>query len=131
IGMFIYCDPPYYGRYVDYYNGWTEQDEELLFQLLSETKAKFILSTWHHNDWRENEMITKFWNKFNIFTKDHFYHNGGNIENRRTIVEALICNFDTDDFQLHNHGLAEKIKARQLTFQLLDEETQHPTITNR
>ena len=45
----IYCDPPYFGRYVDYYNGWTEQDEELLFELLSATKAKFILSTWHHN----------------------------------------------------------------------------------
>lgn len=27
----IYCDPPYYGRYVDYYNGWSEKDEELLF----------------------------------------------------------------------------------------------------
>jgi DNA adenine methylase len=68
----IYCDPPYYGRHVDYYNGWTEQDEELLFHLLSETKAKFILSTWHHNDWRENEMINKFWSRFNIVTKDHF-----------------------------------------------------------
>jgi DNA adenine methylase len=91
----IYCDPPYYGRHVDYYNGWTETDEELLFHLLTETKAKFILSTWHHNDWRKNEMIEKFWNKFNIVTKDHFYHNGGKIENRRTIVEALVCNFDT------------------------------------
>lgn len=110
----IYCDPPYYGRHVDYYNGWTEQDEELLFNLLSETKAKFILSTWHHNDWRENEMINKFWNKFNIVTKDHFYHNGGSIENRRTVVEALVCNFDTDDFTTHNHGLTEKINLEQL-----------------
>ena len=24
-GDLIYCDPPYYGRYVDYYNGWTEK----------------------------------------------------------------------------------------------------------
>lgn len=106
----LYCDPPYYGRHVDYYNGWTEQDEELLFDLLSKTKAKFILSTWHHNDWRENEMINKFWSKFNIVTKDHFYHNGGNIENRRTIVEALVCNFDTDNFAQHNHGLTAKPK---------------------
>lgn len=110
----IYCDPPYYGRHIDYYNGWTEQDEELLFNLLSETKAKFILSTWHHNDWRENEMINKFWGKFNIVTKDHFYHNGGNIENRRTVVEALVCNFDINNFALHNHGLAEKLNAEQL-----------------
>jgi len=115
----IYCDPPYYGRYVDYYNGWTEQDEECLFNLLSETKAKFILSTWHHNDWRENDMISKFWNKFNIVTKDHFYHSGGNIENRRTIVEALVCNFSLDNIQEHNHGQKEKVKTEQLTLQLV------------
>jgi DNA adenine methylase len=115
----IYCDPPYYGRYVDYYNGWTEQDEELLFNLLSATKAKFILSTWHHNDWRENDMINKFWNKFNIVTKDHFYHSGGNIENRRTIVEALVCNFSLDNIQEHNHGQKEKTKTEQLTLQLI------------
>lgn len=116
---FIYCDPPYYGRYVDYYNGWTEQDEGLLFTLLSETKAKFILSTWHHNDWRENDMIAKFWNKFNIVTKDHFYHSGGSIENRKTVVEALVCNFDIDHIQGHNHGLKEKDKTEQLTLELV------------
>jgi DNA adenine methylase len=110
----IYCDPPYYGRYVDYYNGWTEQDEELLFNLLSKTKAKFILSTWHHNDWRENEMVTRFWNKFNIVTKDHFYHSGGNIENRRTIVEALVCNFSLDHIKEHNHGVKGKVTALPL-----------------
>jgi DNA adenine methylase len=114
----IYCDPPYYGRHVDYYNGWTEKDEELLFNLLNQTKAKFILSTWHHNDWRENEMVNKFWSKFNIVTKDHFYHNGGNIENRRTVVEALVCNFDTSKFTQHNHGLVEKIRTEQLVLDL-------------
>lgn len=112
----LYCDPPYFGRNVDYYNGWTEQDEELLFRLLSETKSKFILSTWHHNDWRQNEMINKFWGKFNIVTKDHFYHNGGNIENRRTVVEALVCNFETKQFAQHNHGLIVKQKVEQLSF---------------
>lgn len=111
----IYCDPPYYGRYVDYYNGWTEKDEELLFNLLRETKAKFILSTWHHNDWRENEMINKFWNKFNIVTKDHFYHSGGNIENRRTVVEALVCNFEIDHIEQHNHEMIKKTKKKQLS----------------
>lgn len=110
----IYCDPPYYGRYVDYYNGWTEQDEELLFNLLSKTKAKFILSTWHHNNWRENDMVKKFWNKFNVVTKDHFYHSGGNIENRRTVVEALVCNFEINHIQQHNHGVVVK-KQEMLT----------------
>ncbi|MDR2147271.1 MAG: Dam family site-specific DNA-(adenine-N6)-methyltransferase [Tannerella sp.] len=114
----IYCDPPYFGRHVDYYNGWTEKDEEILFHLLSETKAKFILSTWHHNDWRENEMIKKYWGKFNILTKDHFYHNGGNVENRREVVEALVCNFDVNGFEPHNHGTKEKIQDTQLELNL-------------
>lgn len=116
----IYCDPPYYGRHVDYYNGWTEQDEELLYTLLSNTKAKFILSTWHHNDWRENEMIKKFWNKFNILTKDHFYHTGGKIENRKNIVEALVCNFETTNFDTHNHSSKNKHSINQLLLEWID-----------
>ncbi|HXH19154.1 MAG TPA: DNA adenine methylase, partial [Chitinophagales bacterium] len=109
----IYCDPPYFGRYVDYYNGWTEKDEELLFNLLRETPAKFILSTWHHNSYRDNEMIKKFWNRFNFITRDHFYHSGGKIENRNSIVEALVFNFDADVGK-HNHIQEAKGKKSQL-----------------
>ncbi|MDR0370284.1 MAG: Dam family site-specific DNA-(adenine-N6)-methyltransferase [Prevotellaceae bacterium] len=109
----IYCDPPYYGRHVDYYNGWTEKDEDTLFNLLSETSAKFVLSTWHHNDYRENNMIKKYWDKFNVLTKDHFYHNGANLENRREIVEALVCNFDTSDLAQHNHDVKKTTIIKQ------------------
>jgi DNA adenine methylase len=115
----IYCDPPYYGRHTDYYNGWTEKDEANLFHLLSETKARFVLSTWHHNDFRENEMITKYWNKFNIITKDHFYHNGANLENRREVVEALVCNFDIDGLEKHNHGVTAKVRQLNLEIEYL------------
>ncbi|WP_418982525.1 DNA adenine methylase [Alistipes sp.] len=90
----IYCDPPYYGRSTDYYNGWSLENEERLFNLLNNTPAKFILSTWHHNDYRENEMIERFWGNFKIVMQDHFYHSGGKIENRKAVVEALVCNFD-------------------------------------
>lgn len=93
-GDLIYCDPPYYGRYVDYYNGWTEEDEEQLFNALSNTRAKFILSTWHHNEYRSNDMLDKFWNKFNVKTKEHFYHSGAKVENRHSMIEALVFNFD-------------------------------------
>ena len=103
----IYCDPPYIGRYVDYYSGWNEDDEHRLFELLSATKAKFILSTWHHNDYRKNEMVQKYWSHFNIVTRDHFYHSGGRIENRRAIVEALVYNFPAN-IQKHNHGIVPK-----------------------
>jgi len=89
----IYCDPPYIGRYVDYYCGWSEDDERRLFRLLSDTPARFILSTWHHNDFRSNPFIDSLWKDFNIVTHDHFYHSGGKLENRRSVVEALVFNF--------------------------------------
>jgi len=103
-GDLIYCDPPYAGRYVDYFSGWTDKDEHDLFELLLKSNAKFILSSWHHNDYRKNEMIDLYWNKFNIVTRDHFYHSGAKEENRKSIVEALVFNFDSD-LQKHNHGL--------------------------
>ena len=68
-------------------------DEKDLFELLSKTKAGFILSAWHHNDYRKNENIEKYWNKFNIITKDHFYFAGEKEENRNPVVEALIYNY--------------------------------------
>lgn len=107
----IYCDPPYIGRYVDYYNGWSEKDEFLLMELLLKTKARFILSTWHHNDYRKNDMIAYYSRNFNLVTRDHFYHSGGKIENRRSIVEALVFNFDSD-IQKHNHDVV--LKPEQL-----------------
>ncbi len=103
----IYCDPPYHGRYVDYYNGWSDEDEYDLFNSLNSTKAKFILSTWHHNDFRENTMIKKLWDKFNIITKEHFYHSGGKIENRNSIVEALVYNFEANVIK-HDYELKPK-----------------------
>lgn len=90
----IYCDPPYFGRYVDYYNGWTEENEMALFEALSSTPARFILSTWHHNDFRDNEMLKRYWSRFNVITKEHFYHSGGKIENRHSMIEALVFNFE-------------------------------------
>lgn len=108
-GDIIYCDPPYFGRYVDYYNGWTEQDEHELFEALSHTRAKFILSTWHHNDFRPNEMIERYWNRFNVTTREHFYHGGGHIENRHAIVEALVFNFE-----LQEKAEAEPVRQLEL-----------------
>lgn len=90
---FIYCDPPYIDRHSDYFNKWIEQDEFNLFDLLNETEAKFILSTWHNNQYRENKYISLLWKKFSISTKNHFYHVGAIEENRHPMVEALIYNF--------------------------------------
>ena len=90
---FIYCDPPYAGRYTDYYSGWSEKDEYDLFELLKKTKAKFILSSWHHNDFRYNDNIKKYEETFHIITQEHFYHAGAKEKNRKSIVEALVMNY--------------------------------------
>ena len=89
----IYCDPPYIDRHVDYYNGWNEADEDKLNQLLDDFEGKFILSTWHSNKYRENEYLKSIWKKFNIVTKEHFYHLGGSENNRSSMLEALVLNY--------------------------------------
>jgi DNA adenine methylase len=89
----IYADPPYIERHVDYFNSWDISHEEELFRLLSAVDGKFILSTWHHNDFRANDFIEKLWKDFHILTKDHFYHVGGSEENRNPMVEALVTNY--------------------------------------
>jgi len=91
---FIYCDPPYIGRHTDYYNNWIDEHEVELHRLLSETKANFILSTWHSNQHRENEYITSHWSDFFIITKEHFYHVGASEKNRKPMLEALVTNYD-------------------------------------
>jgi DNA adenine methylase len=90
----LYCDPPYIDRYVDYYNGWNKKNENKLNQLLEQFKGKFILSTWHSNKYRKNEYLNTIWKKFNLVTKEHFYHLGGSENNRNSMLEALILNHE-------------------------------------
>jgi len=89
----IYCDPPYLGRHVDYFDSWTESDEQKLFDALSATKARFILSTWHSNQYRMNETLGTLWKRFHLVTQEHFYHVGAKESNRNPMLEALIMNF--------------------------------------
>ena len=92
---FIYCDPPYAGRHTDYFNTWSRADEKLLCQNLKATNARFILSTWHSNEHRENPAISTLWSEFNVITREHFYHVGANESNRKPMLEALITNFES------------------------------------
>ncbi len=93
-GDFIYCDPPYIGRHVDYFNTWTEKEEQELYDLMSGTPAKFILSTWHSNRYRTNPAIEKYAYRFTILTREHFYHVGASEENRNPMLEAIVLNYN-------------------------------------
>jgi DNA adenine methylase len=102
----IYCDPPYIDRHADYYNGWCDENEKKLFSELSDFNGKFILSTWHHNDYRDNNYIQSLWSKFNILTREHFYHIGGKELNRNSMIEALITNFSSNGVNHKNTSLS-------------------------
>lgn len=112
----IYCDPPYIDRHADYYNGWNGENENKLFELLRNFQGKFILSTWHHNDYRENEYIKSIWANFSILTKEHFYHIGGKEQNRNPMIEALVTNFET---------LSREETIQPVQFNLLEERSQY------
>lgn len=90
---FIYCDPPYAGRHVDYFNSWSEKDEQELYELLTVTPAKFILSTWHSNQYRKNEALEKYSSEFTVLTREHFYHVGASEKNRNPMLEAIVLNY--------------------------------------
>jgi DNA adenine methylase len=92
---FVYADPPYAGRHVDYFNSWSDRDEDNLAELLSRLPCKFILSTWHSNEFRTNVHIEKNWasENFHILTQAHYYHVGATENLRHPMLEALITNF--------------------------------------
>ncbi|MBC6400228.1 MAG: Dam family site-specific DNA-(adenine-N6)-methyltransferase [Ekhidna sp.] len=90
----VYCDPPYIGRHVDYFDSWSAEEEILLNQGLVSSNCKFILSTWLSNKYRTNDYIFSIWSDCNIAAKEHFYHVGGKETNRNAVYEAILSNVD-------------------------------------
>jgi DNA adenine methylase len=111
-GDMIYCDPPYLGRHVDYFDSWSEDDERDLAGLLAHTPARFIISTWHSNQYRHNKLLDKYWSGFTTLTREHFYHVGGKEENRNPMLEALVMKFEPE-------VVASRFKNPQETEQLV------------
>ena len=93
---FVYCDPPYIGRHVDYFDSWDEQSEIRLHHALFCTQAKFMVSTWDHNRYRSNHYISSVWSDCEKTTHEHFYYVGARETNRNPVVEALLTNYVTN-----------------------------------
>ena len=94
VNDFIYCDPPYIGRHVDYYDSWDEEQEIALHDALVASGARFMLSTWDHNKYRKNDYLDTVWQGCYKATQEHFYHVGAKEENRNSMLEALLMNYD-------------------------------------
>ena len=90
---FIYCDPPYIGRHVDYYDSWDEMSEIRLRNLLRDAQVRFMMSTWESNQYRKNEYIDSIWHACHKINKSHFYHVGAKVDNRNPMLEALLINY--------------------------------------
>lgn len=93
LGDFIYCDPPYIGRHVDYFDSWDEGLEATLHSVLVRSGARFMLSTWDHNDFRRNEYLDIVWTGCYKITQGHYYHVGAKEKNRKPVTEALLTNY--------------------------------------
>lgn len=108
----VYSDPPYIGRHVDYFDSWSEEEEILLKNGLTESGANFILSTWLSNKYRVNDYIFNTWKDCFVTTKEHFYHVGGKESNRNAVYEALLSNIPLPD-SITNVQMKERIDNQE------------------
>ena len=100
-GAFLYCDPPYIGRHVDYYDSWDEASERELCWVLQASGQRFMLSTWEENRYRRNEYVDTLWSFCYKRSQEHFYHVGAREENRSAMLEALMTNYVPVNLSVH------------------------------
>ena len=89
-GDFVYADPPYIGRFTDYFNSWSNEDSLMLEDRLKELPCPFLYSMWAENKYRKNEKLYKSFSEYEIKTYDHFYHLGATEKLRNKMTEALV-----------------------------------------
>ncbi|MFZ2283708.1 MAG: Dam family site-specific DNA-(adenine-N6)-methyltransferase [Lutibacter sp.] len=109
---FVYSDPPYIGRHVDYFDSWSEEEEIILKEGIFQSKSQFILSTWLSNKYRINEYVFTVWKDCFVSTKEHFYHVGGKETNRNAVYEALLSNVKLND-SISNSEMKNRINSNE------------------
>ena len=110
---FVYCDPPYIGRHVDYFDSWTEEDEFDLKKCLIEANCSFGISSWYSNKYRSNHYLETLRGDFNLATTEHFYHVEASETNRNAVLEAFITNYE-----VHESFYIKPSKAKKEMLQL-------------
>lgn len=111
---FIYCDPPYIGRHVDYYDSWDEEHEIRLHDALVKSKARFMLSTWDKNRYRANEYINTIWKDCYKVNQEHFYHVGAREANRNSMLEALLMNYNPADIPVREKNVDSCLQSSSI-----------------
>lgn len=90
-GDFIYADPPYVGRFADYYNSWSDEDATKLEATLKILPCRFLYSMWLENKYRKNHRLCEAFKGYTMKTFKHYYHIGSSEKLRNNMTEALIC----------------------------------------
>lgn len=87
---FVYLDPPYIGRHVNYYNAWSLEEAEQLASVTATLPCGYAVSMWLENHHRKNDHIQHCWSELEIRVCQHFYYVGSKENWRGAIVEALL-----------------------------------------
>ena len=123
---FVYSDPPYIGRHVDYFDSWSEDEEIILNEGLISSNAKLILSTWLSNKYRTNDYVFSIWKECYVSTKEHFYHVGGKETNRNAVYEALLSNVKFEN-SISNSDMKSRIVLNESQLTTNGKEYKIPT----
>jgi len=87
---FVYMDPPYIGRYSDYFTRWSDIEAASLAQHSRHLPCGFALSMWKENKYRKNTHL-ELWSTFTEErTYAHYYHIGATESLRNSIIEVLL-----------------------------------------
>lgn len=105
---FIYLDPPYIGRSVDYYNNWDNSDALTMAEVVQQSEAGWALSMWKSTKYRCNNYLS-FWDAFEVST-NHFYHLGSRESNRNSVEEVLLIKHGFEDNQITKENVQVQLK---------------------
>ena len=86
----VYADPPYAGRFTDYFNKWADTDSTDLERTLKALPCPFLYSMWAENKYRRNDDLYMSFEGYDIRTHEHFYHLGSTESLRNKMTEALV-----------------------------------------
>lgn len=87
---FVYADPPYAGRYTDYFNRWNGPDADALAAALRGLQCGFACSMWLENRHRRNTALGRWFGGYPVYVWEHFYHLGATEALRNAMREALV-----------------------------------------
>lgn len=99
---FFYIDPPYVGAYQGHYDGYTQEDFDLLLSLLENIKGKFLLSSYRNANLKEY-IARNGWHTAELSMHCPMTSRSNKVHGK---VEVLTANFP---FSISSHGTQKRL----------------------